>query len=125
MMKSIEQILIDFAKIKQQIKELKKQSSEVGHCVRPINVTGLPDAVDCQSCIDICIYLKNKHNSENSHWEDYISFHEFFDSCMPFDVCDSCKKHIELKKKRKALNKPLGIAKAAISKRAEWLAKNG
>ena len=123
-MKNIEQLLIEFAKIKLQIKELKKQSSDVGHCVRPIGVTGMRENIDCQSCIDIAIFLKNEHNKENTHYEDYLNFHDFIDCAMPFDVCDSCKKHIELKKKRKALNVPLGRIKAAISNRANWLLKN-
>ena len=120
-MKSIEQLLIEFAKIKKQIKELKLQSSNIGNCTRPMGLSGLPEYQDCQSCIDIAIHLKNKHNAENSHYEDFIGFHEYFDVCMDFEVCESCKKHIELKKKRKALNIPLGRIKAAISIRANML----
>lgn len=124
-MKTIEQLLIDFAKIKSRINELKKESAKIGGCSRPAGVTGMCDSLDCQSCIDIAIHLKNLHNQGSDYYGDFIGFHEYFDSCMDFEVCDSCKKYIELKKKRKALNIPLGRAKAAISNRANRLIKNG
>lgn len=123
-MKTIEQLLTEFAKVKLQIKQLKKESSEIGHCARPMGLTGLPENIDCQSCIDIAISLKNQHNKDYPHHEDYLNFHDFIDCAMPFEVCDTCKKHIETKKKRKALNKPLGILQAQITKRAISILKN-
>lgn len=123
-MKTIEQLLTEFAKVKLQVKQLKKESSEIGCCARPMGLTGLPENIDCQSCIDIAISLKNQHNKDYPHHEDYLNFHDFIDCAMPFEVCDICKKHIETKKKRKALNKPLGILQAQITKRAIGLLKN-